>query len=843
MTVVGDAMVQNSEADLLLPVMQVIEPEHADSSDTDSDHDNVPSDLAATTPAQGKFAARLRSQMRLDTAATPTSAGAPLLTPASSAGVRMGHRGSATGGYVSASLLKVKMQEKKNKLVKQNTISELFCDDRQRELADSIRVHVRELLAKSDHLEEFYDEAFTTGAEAIFDSFPQDLSGLLCGQHLCDAVSKALPSASMGAFCLEDEQLLTDMLHSFALLVHADPHAPWGVSRAIFADFVRFAVAWHVEHKLSTPLLETLRADGERNVDVLLICGPHAARKEFLASTLFRKYRGKIEAPVCTNTREMHDWEEDGMQARFVSEEDFDTLAARQELVAQKEAWYGRVGYTYVSLMEPSMERSKLCVLASLDDSRAAAKLLERARKFRDIRFKTVFCKLPEGVEEPTVEVAGASAEHFAQSPDAWEAEQLREHASPWDLVLSGDLSESASVDALEQFLATELSKKQKAMYQGIKTESVARLSSEHLHEILATNNYTNVQRVMNKDVAALYERAQAQGLTSAFAKAFGKGDLAEVPAADKVKAMAAMCTGGLPRFGDAASFNLFVKQLADRMEIEESWLVAALAHTFTARAQLPEDIVELCFQAAGKSNARDSFTSHDFSQLAHHCGWVPHKMDQGDVTMIYLHVCHHQRARRDGTVARPQLDACGPKTLAEQRAEFEAEGIDVTAFYKANLSTLDDLEFLLEATAARTGKPLLELLTDVKRTAKAEKIKMVAPRCLNKLKMMGCLQGATSEPDLEPKRASTPPGKLPPLSKKKSADAQPEKVVRRALTKRARQTSIDSVASDASTCAPSVRAESPAPLGKSRARSTTPEPFDRPSTSVGVARRSTLRI
>jgi len=224
----------------------------------------------------------------------------------------------------------------------------------------------------------------------------------------------------------------------------------------------------------------------------------------------------------------------------------------------------------------------------------------------------------------------------------------------------------------------------------------------------------------------------------------------------------------------------------------------------------------------------------------------VPHKMDQGDVTMIYLHVCHHQRARRDGSVARPQLDATGPKTLAEQRAEFEAQGIDVTAFYKANLSTLDDLEFLLEATAARTGKPLLELLADVKRTAKSEKLKMVAPRCLNKLKMMGCLQG-TSEPDLDSKRASTPPGKqlLPPLSKRKSADAQPEKVVRRAITKRARQTSLDSVASDASTCAPSSRAESPAPVGKARARSLekSPEPFDRPSTSVGIARRSTLRI
>ena len=32
------------------------------------------------------------------------------------------------------------------------------------------------------------------------------------------------------------------------------------------------------------------------------------------------------------------DWEEDGMQARFVSDEDFDTLAARHEIVAHKEA-------------------------------------------------------------------------------------------------------------------------------------------------------------------------------------------------------------------------------------------------------------------------------------------------------------------------------------------------------------------------------------------------------------------------------------------------------------------------------------------------------------------------
>merc|ERR1719146_235001 len=127
-----------------------------------------------------------------------------MLTPASSIGVRMGHRGSATGGYVSASLLKVKMQKTEPKLVKQNTYHDLFSDGRQRELADMIHEHVRELLAKTGHMDEFYDDAFTTGAEAIFDSFPKDLSGLLCGQHLCDAVSAALPSASMSAFCLEE---------------------------------------------------------------------------------------------------------------------------------------------------------------------------------------------------------------------------------------------------------------------------------------------------------------------------------------------------------------------------------------------------------------------------------------------------------------------------------------------------------------------------------------------------------------------------------------------------------------------------------------------------------------
>merc|ERR1719181_1485739 len=112
-------------------------------------------------------------------------------------------------------------------------------------------------------------------------------------------------------------------------------------------------------------------------------------------------------------------------------------------------------------------------------------KLRERAQKLRDIRIKTVFCKLPEDADVPTVEVAGSSAEHFLQCPDAWEAEKLREHALQWDLVLSGDLSEAASEEALEQFLSTELTRKQHAMYQGIQSERVARLSGEHLHEIL----------------------------------------------------------------------------------------------------------------------------------------------------------------------------------------------------------------------------------------------------------------------------------------------------------------------------------------------------------------------
>ena len=35
-----------------------------------------------------------------------------------------------------------------------------------------------------------------------------------------------------------------------------------------------------------------------------------------------------------------------------------------------------------------------------------------------------------------------------------------------------------------------------------------------------------------------------------------------------------------------------FIKQLAERLELPETWLVAALAHTYTGRAQMPEEMV-----------------------------------------------------------------------------------------------------------------------------------------------------------------------------------------------------------------------------------------------------------
>ena len=65
-----------------------------------------------------------------------------------------------------------------------------------------------------------------------------------------------------------------------------------------------------------------------------------------------------------------------------------------------------------------------------------------------------------------------------------------------------------------------------------------------------------------------------------------------------------------------------------------------------SARAYPPSVLseVQLCFDAVGKGN-QAAFTSHDFSQLAYHCGWVDTgAMDQGDITMIYLHVTERAR-------------------------------------------------------------------------------------------------------------------------------------------------------------------------------------------------------
>merc|ERR1719316_1124705 len=197
--------------------------------------------------------------------------------------------------------------------------------------------------------------------------------------------------------------------------------------------------------------------------------------------------------------------------------------------------------------------------------------------------------------------------------------------------------------------------------------------------------------------------------------------------------------------------------------------------------------------------------------------------MDQGDITMIYLHVCHHQRASRDGSVARPQLDASGPKSLAGQRAEFEAQGVDLTVFYKTSLSTLDDIEFLLETTA------------DVKRCAGSQQRKLAAAvRCFHKLPQKSA---SMSEIDQRP---STPPGKLAPLKTAPSTskvDAHVQSFVKKVrcssrakMRGRDRQSSID-CPSDASTCAGSGRAESPEPFSR-KSSTEVPEPFSRKSST-----------
>ena len=100
----------------------------------------------------------------------------------------------------------------------------------------------------------------------------------------------------------------------------------------------------------------------------------------------------------------MEDWEKEGVHHFFVSEDAFRKIQKGHGFIDAHEAQAGSYGYTFYSLLQPSVSMNEVC-LFGVDNvnSIVGLELRKREQYLGDLRLKTVYFAAPKDERAPIV--------------------------------------------------------------------------------------------------------------------------------------------------------------------------------------------------------------------------------------------------------------------------------------------------------------------------------------------------------------------------------------------------------------------------------------------------------
>jgi hypothetical protein len=233
-------------------------------------------------------------------------------------------------------------------------------------MLDAVRSEVKPMLEQTGNLASYFDDYFLANAANIFVDLDADELGWLSGEQLREAVLQILPPEHAeemreGAGVTEQDRSMFEIVTAFQMLVHdVGSDSRFGVSVELFPDFVRFCLSWRVFAYFNHTKIK--KHPAKPKVDVICIGGPWVSRREALVARLLSAYHSVFAVPVSATDREPEPWEVDGLHHRFISPEAFDAKLAMDDFITHCEADCGRYGYELTDLLQPSRERSLVCV-------------------------------------------------------------------------------------------------------------------------------------------------------------------------------------------------------------------------------------------------------------------------------------------------------------------------------------------------------------------------------------------------------------------------------------------------------------------------------------------------
>jgi hypothetical protein len=591
-------------------------------------------------------------------------------------------------------------------------------------------IQVRTLIELTGKETELYSEEFVEKARRVFTEEDTDASEKLNGGELRRCVLCCMPPET--AEMIEEEggngvtvydRSMTELINAFCLFIH-----DFGLQRGIdveqFPDFVRFCLAWRLYAYFNAQ--KAFRKPTTRpTVDVIFVGGPYAGRRDSCCGQLLTVYHDVFQLPVSTTSRLKEEWETEGVDHYFVTEEEFEETHDNHGFIDAHMSGSTSYGYTFYSLLQPSVSWKEVC-LFGVDNvnSIIGLELRKREKLLGDLRLKTVYFAAPQdGRKEPTSEVCANNELFYRLFPETWKAEIGREKEA-WDLVVSGDTSEEDAMQVFEDFIHKQLNTKQHSLYKGTITRCPKRHTSEHLYEVLATEQQgskaTFVAFVTGKEFKLLYKDSLHYGFDDRAFQVFSAGAVKERPALEHVSDLVEKHTVAEKGRFNLMTFHDFMGDFSEMTCMKTKVLATVFAFIHCGRLVFPIDVLEDCWLAVGKEYTTGmQLSDHQFLHLCRNCGWLEAKkdgFDEGNALMCFMHVCRHKR--KAGRAGHPSgtvnTKAHGGHLMKAHQSTDYAKKQSVDGGGRGKISSLEQFEFLMEYCADRRKVSPIEMLVDL---------------------------------------------------------------------------------------------------------------------------------
>merc|ERR1719321_2056620 len=158
------------------------------------------------------------------------------------------------------------------------------------------------------------------------------------------------------------DRSMAELINAFCLFNHETFCVRnFGIDIEQFPDFVRFCLGWRLYAYFSTP--KVFRKPKTRpNVDVVFVGGPYASRRDSCCGQLLTVYHDVFQLPVSTTSKPKEEWETEGIDHYFVTEEQFKDIHETHGFIDAHEAHFVSYGYTFYSLLQPSVSMKEVCL-------------------------------------------------------------------------------------------------------------------------------------------------------------------------------------------------------------------------------------------------------------------------------------------------------------------------------------------------------------------------------------------------------------------------------------------------------------------------------------------------